>query len=114
MKRLTALTRLTVAMLLLAAVFQVQARTAQASVCTEGQLKIVVSGPTCSCGGTRTPKDLYQCIGGVWEYQSSFCGGPFCQDGGGGGGSCQEQPGSCSWQQVQGYPVCPAQCSCCY
>lgn len=116
MKRSTALIRLTVALLLLAAVFQGQVRTAQASVCTDGQIKSVVTGPICSCGGTMTPRDRYLCIGGAWEYQYSFCGGPECQGGGGGGGSCQEQPGSCSWQELsqQGYLVCPAQCTCCY
>jgi hypothetical protein len=48
--------------------------------CTEGQLKIVTVGPTCGCSdGKSTPKDRYQCIGGEWVYQYSFCGGPFCQ-----------------------------------
>ncbi len=47
--------------------------------CTEGQIKNVTTGPTCSCeDGMTTPKDRYKCIGGVWVYQYSFCGGPFC------------------------------------
>jgi hypothetical protein len=49
-------------------------------VCTEGQFKTVTVGPTCGCeDGMSTPKDRYQCIGGEWVYQYSFCGGPFCQ-----------------------------------
>jgi hypothetical protein len=85
MKRSTALIRLTVVLLLLAAVFQVQVPAAQASVCTEGLFKSEVTGPICSsCGGTSTPRDRYQCIGGVWEYQYSFCGWPFCRVEGGG------------------------------
>lgn len=50
--------------------------------CTEGAIKFVRTGPLCSCPlGTAygTPKDLYKCIGGQWVYQSSSCGGPFCQ-----------------------------------
>ena len=113
MRRLTALIRLTVVMLLFAAVFQVQVRAAQASVCTEGQFKNVVTGPICSCGGTSTPKDRYQCIGGVWEYQYSFCAGPFCQEGGGEDWSCQAQPFSCPYVYVPSR-FCPAECSCCY
>jgi len=111
MKRSTALIRLTVALFLLAAVFQVQVPAARASVCTEGQFKNVVTGPVCSCNGTSTPKDRYQCIGGVWVYQYSFCSGPFCHNGGGGGWSCQEQPFSCPYDP--GF-VCQADCSCCY
>lgn len=49
--------------------------------CTEGTYKTVVVGPTCGCeDGTSTPKERYQCIGGVWEFLYSFCGGPFCPD----------------------------------
>jgi hypothetical protein len=48
--------------------------------CTEGQFKTVIVGPTCGCpDGMSTPRDRYQCIGGEWVYQSSSCGGPFCQ-----------------------------------
>ena len=47
--------------------------------CTEGAIQNVTTGPTCSCeDGLSTPKDRYQCIGGQWEYQFSFCGAPFC------------------------------------
>jgi hypothetical protein len=47
--------------------------------CTDGQFKTVTVGPTCGCeDGMSTPKDRYQCVGGQWEYQFSFCGGPFC------------------------------------
>jgi hypothetical protein len=47
--------------------------------CTNGQIRSVIAGPTCSCEepGT-TPRDRYQCVNGNWEYQYSFCGGPFC------------------------------------
>lgn len=47
--------------------------------CTNGQFRSVVTGPNCSCEepGT-TPRDRYQCVDGNWEYQYSFCGGPFC------------------------------------
>ena len=49
--------------------------------CLEGQIKIV-TGPTCSCPPNylSTPKDRYECIGGQWVYQSSFCGAPFCRE----------------------------------
>lgn len=78
MKKPTSLIRLVVAMLLLVAAFQIQ--TAQSAECTEGATKNVITGPYCSCEfGTKTPKDRYQCIGGVWVYQYSFCSGPFCQ-----------------------------------
>jgi hypothetical protein len=47
--------------------------------CTSGTFRNVNAGPNCSCeDGQSTPKDRYQCISGLWEYQSSFCGGPFC------------------------------------
>jgi hypothetical protein len=47
--------------------------------CTEGQSKTVIAGPTCGCeGGLSTLRDHYQCIGGEWVYQSSYCGAPFC------------------------------------
>lgn len=54
-----------------------------ACACTEGTFKLVATGPNCSCeieggSGYGTPKDRYKCIGGVWVYQSSSCGGPFC------------------------------------
>jgi hypothetical protein len=47
--------------------------------CTNGQTRSVIAGPTCSCEepGT-TPRDRYLCVNGNWEYQYSFCGGPFC------------------------------------
>jgi hypothetical protein len=106
MRRSTTLIRLAVALLLLAAVFQVQVPAAQSSECTDGALKIVATGPICSCNGTRTPKDRYECIGGVWEYQSSYCGAPFCQGGGGGGGGCD-----CPYNETG---ACPAYCYCCY
>jgi hypothetical protein len=47
--------------------------------CTSGTIRNVNAGPICSCdGGQTTPKDRYECINGLWEYQFSFCGGPFC------------------------------------
>ncbi len=47
--------------------------------CTSGTIRNVTAGPICSCdGGQTTPKDRYECINGLWEYQFSFCGGPFC------------------------------------
>lgn len=50
--------------------------------CTNGQIRNVTTGPICSCeDGMTTPKDRYQCVNGNWEYQYSFCGGPFCQGG---------------------------------
>jgi len=105
MKRSTTLIRLAMTLLLLAAVFQVPA--AQSSECTDGQIKNVTTGPMCSCAnGTMTPKDRYSCVGGMWEYQYSFCAGPFCQGdpGGGGDGGCPYDPGF----------ICPAYCSYCY
>lgn len=46
--------------------------------CTNGSLRNV-TGPTCSCeDGQSTPKDRYECVNGLWEYQFSFCGAPFC------------------------------------
>ena len=79
MKRSKVLIRLAIALLLLAAVFQIQVLAAQAAECTEGQFKTVTVGPTCGCeDGMSTPKERYQCIGGEWVYQFSFCGGPFC------------------------------------
>ena len=80
MKRSTTPIRLAVALLLLVAVFQIQVPVAQSAECTEGAFKNVTVGPTCGCeDGMSTPKDRYKCIGGVWEYQYSFCGAPFCQ-----------------------------------
>lgn len=47
--------------------------------CTDGHIRNVTTGPTCSCEEPgKTPKDHYKCIGGLWEYQFSFCGAPFC------------------------------------
>ncbi len=47
--------------------------------CTNGHIRNVTTGPNCSCeDGGSTPKDRYQCVNGTWEYQFSFCGGPFC------------------------------------
>ena len=47
--------------------------------CTDGQIKLVSTGPICSCpDGMTSPKDRYKCIGGEWVYQESICGGPFC------------------------------------
>lgn len=106
MRKSTALVRLSFVLLLLAAVFQVQVPAAQSAECTEGALKLVATGPMCSCDGTRTPRDRYECIGGVWEYQYSYCGAPFCRGdlGGGGGGGCPYQPGY----------ICPSYCAYCY
>jgi len=79
MRRSKAPIRLAVALLLLVAVFQIQVPAAQSSECTEGQFMNVYVGPMCGCeDGMRTPKDRYQCIGGVWEYLYSFCGSPYC------------------------------------
>ncbi|MES1243364.1 MAG: hypothetical protein ABUT39_17260 [Acidobacteriota bacterium] len=51
-----------------------------APCCTDGQIKSVITGPNCSCpDGQTTPRDRYLCVNGTWEYQFSFCGGPFCQ-----------------------------------
>jgi hypothetical protein len=48
--------------------------------CTHGTFRSVIAGPTCGCeDGQTTPKDRYQCVNGLWVYQYSFCGGPFCQ-----------------------------------
>lgn len=47
--------------------------------CTDGHIRNVTTGPNCSCeDGGSTPKDRYKCVNGTWEYQFSFCGGPFC------------------------------------
>jgi len=47
--------------------------------CTDGQIKTIITGPNCSCpDGMTTPRDRYLCVNGNWEYQYSFCGGPFC------------------------------------
>jgi len=49
-----------------------------AACCTSG-FRNVTTGPTCSCeDGASTPKDRYQCSNGLWVYQYSFCGAPFC------------------------------------
>lgn len=46
--------------------------------CTSG-IRNVTTGDICSCpDGQSTPKDRYQCVNGLWQYQFSFCGGPFC------------------------------------
>ena len=51
-----------------------------APCCTNGTFRTVIVGPTCGCAdGMTTPRDRYQCMNGLWEYQSSLCGGPFCQ-----------------------------------
>lgn len=51
-----------------------------AACCTNGQIKNVITGPNCSCpDGQTTPRDRYLCVDSQWEYQFSFCGGPFCQ-----------------------------------
>jgi len=50
-----------------------------AACCTNGTIRNVSTGPICSCpDGQSTPKDRYQCVNGLWVYQFSFCGGPFC------------------------------------
>ena len=50
-----------------------------AACCTSGTIRNVTTGPICGCAdGQTTPKDQYKCINGMWEYQFSFCGGPFC------------------------------------
>jgi hypothetical protein len=47
--------------------------------CTDGTFRNVITGPSCSCeDGQTTPRDHYECVNGLWEYQFSFCGGPFC------------------------------------
>jgi hypothetical protein len=47
--------------------------------CTDGHIRNVITGPTCSCeDGASTPRDRYKCINGTWEYQFSSCGAPFC------------------------------------
>jgi len=49
-----------------------------AACCTSG-FRNVTTGPNCSCeDGASTPKDRYQCVNGLWVYQYSFCGSPFC------------------------------------
>jgi hypothetical protein len=51
-----------------------------AACCTSGTFRSVITGPYCSCAdGQTTPRDRYECIDGLWEYQYSYCGGPFCQ-----------------------------------
>jgi hypothetical protein len=49
--------------------------------CNEGVMPTLGLGVAyCGCeDGMSTPKDRYQCIGGEWVYQYSFCGAPFCQ-----------------------------------
>lgn len=48
--------------------------------CTDGAFRSVIVGPICGCeDGQKTPRDRYECIDGLWNYQYSFCGGPFCQ-----------------------------------
>ena len=99
MRRLTTLIRLAVPLLLLAAL-QFQVPAAQSSECTEGQYKTETVGPVCGCeDGLSTPKERYQCIGGQWEYLSSFCAAPFCRDEGGGGGGDTGGGGgaTCCW-----------------
>jgi hypothetical protein len=50
-----------------------------AACCTNGTIRNVTAGSICSCAdGQTTPKDRYECVNGLWEYQFSFCGGPFC------------------------------------
>ncbi|PYQ61235.1 MAG: hypothetical protein DMF53_15480 [Acidobacteria bacterium] len=49
-----------------------------APCCTEGTIRII-GGETCSCpDGQSTPRDRYKCINGLWEYQTTVCGAPFC------------------------------------
>ena len=116
MRKAKTLVRLVFAVALLATAFQVQVPAAQSTECIEGRYKLVTTGPICSCGGTKTPKDLYQCINGQWEYLESLCGGPFCQgSGGGGGGGCTaETNGSCPYDYAEWGLTCPAYCHCCY
>jgi hypothetical protein len=79
MRRSTALNRLAVVLLLLVAIFQIQAPAAQSSVCTDGQLMSVYVGPNCGCeGGFSTPQDRYRCVDGEWVFHASACGPPFC------------------------------------
>jgi hypothetical protein len=109
MRKLMTLTRLAVALVLLAAVFQVPA--VQSSECTEGQYRTQRIGNICGCeDGISTPRNMQQCIGGQWQTLYTFCGAPFCQNPPG-EYSCQDQPGSC---HTGGVGVCPAYCSCCY
>ena len=46
--------------------------------CTNGTFRNVNAGPSCSCEDGGTPKARYQCIDGNWEWESAFCGPPFC------------------------------------
>ena len=111
MRRSKPLRRLAMALLLFAAVFQIQELTAQSSGCPEG-LILYVTGPLCGCpDGRSTWNDQFQCIGGEWEYQESFCADPYCPDYGGGGGCSGAVPDSCPYPANH---VCPDYCSCCY
>src|SRR4051794_16605410 len=50
--------------------------------CTENTIRNVTNGETCSCSdGPSPPKGRSKCIGGLWVYQFSFCGAPFCPGG---------------------------------
>src|SRR3954453_20411694 len=47
--------------------------------CSEGTFRTVGSGDTCGCpDGQSTPRDRYKCINGLWVYQTTICGAPFC------------------------------------
>ena len=51
-----------------------------APCCTSGTFRTVPTGPNCSCpDGKTSPKDKYQCVNGLWQFQVSVCSGPFCQ-----------------------------------
>lgn len=79
MRNWTAQTRLAFVLLLLAAVFLIQAPAAQSSVCSDGQMMSVIVGPPCGCAeGVATPRDRYRCIDGEWVYETPACGPPFC------------------------------------
>lgn len=47
--------------------------------CTNGHIRDYTTGPTCGCpDGQSTPQDRWECVNGTWEYQFSYCGGPYC------------------------------------
>jgi hypothetical protein len=50
-----------------------------ATCCTDGTFRSVSSGDICGCpDGQSTPRDRYQCVNGLWVYQTTICGAPFC------------------------------------
>jgi hypothetical protein len=106
MTRSMAFIRLAMALLLFAAVFELQVPAAQSAVCTEGQTSSRQVGPTCSCpGGRDTPMRRYQCIGGVWVAQEDYCGGTLCQP-------SYPEPCLCFYEPGNYCPPPPV-CNCC-